>query len=112
MTTTSTLPQGFHDLEPFVDAWASETRQERYDTRMALSIDALDAFYDVVAPRAEEAIEHLNGFDLAELPEAETRLLRLMYSLIMVSYPVNVFRQPRIPDSGAAFFDTVVEPGV
>ena len=32
--------------------------------------------------------------------------------MILVSYPVNVFKQPRIPDSGSAFFDTVVEPAI
>lgn len=110
--TTPTLPEAFRDLEPFVDQWAKETRQERYDTRMALSIEELDEFYDAIAPHAEAAIEYLNGFDLDELPEPETRLMRMMYSLVMVSYPVNVFRQPRIPDSGAAFFDTVQEPEV
>lgn len=110
--TTATLPEAFRDLEPYVDRWAKETRQERYDTRMALSINELDEFYDAIAPHAEAAIEYLNGFDLNELPEAETSLMRLMYSLVMVSYPVNVFRQPRIPDSGAAFFDTVHEPEV
>jgi hypothetical protein len=34
------------------------------------------------------------------------------YSTGFVCHPVNVFLQPRIPDSGAALFDTVVEPGV
>jgi hypothetical protein len=28
------------------------------------------------------------------------------------TYPVNVFKQPRIPDSGAAFFDMVAEPAI
>ena len=32
--------------------------------------------------------------------------------VILVSYAVNVFKQNRIPDSGAAFFDMVVEPAV
>jgi hypothetical protein len=110
--TTSTLPEAFRDLEPYVARWAKATRQERYDTRMSLTIDELDEFYDAIAPHAEAAIEYLNGFDLQDLPESETQLIRLMYSLVMVSYPVNVFRQPRIPDSGAAFFDTVTEPEV
>ncbi|WP_221046694.1 hypothetical protein [Mycobacterium senriense] len=37
-------------------------------------------------------------------------LLHLPYSMIMVSYALNVFKQNRIPDSGAAFFDVVAEP--
>lgn len=31
---------------------------------------------------------------------------------MLVSYAVNIFHQPKIPDSGAAFFDCVVEPAV
>ena len=31
--------------------------------------------------------------------------------MILVSYAVNVFKQNRIPDSGAAFFEMVAEPG-
>ena len=110
--STTTLPDTFRDLEPHVAEWALPTRQERYDVRLSKDIAELELFYDAVAPHAEAAIDHLNGFDLADLPEPETRLLRLLYSLIMVSYPVNIFRQPRIPDSGAAFFDTTAEPAV
>ena len=110
--TTAVLPEEFGQLERYVADWAKPTRQERYDMRLSKTIDELGEFYDAITPRAEQAIEYLNGFDLNELPEAETRLLHLMYSLVMVSYPVNVFKQPRIPDSGAAFFDTVFEPAV
>jgi len=38
------------------------------------------------------------------------RLLQLLYSLVMVSFPVEVWRQPRVPDSGAAYLDLVAEP--
>lgn len=110
--STTDLPGAFRDLEPHVAEWARPTRQERYDMRLSKNIGELEQFYDAIAPRAEEAIEYLNGFDLDDLPDPETRLLQLLYSLIMVSYPVNIFRQPRIPDSGAAFFDTTAEPAV
>ena len=70
------------------------------------------AFYDAIAPRAEEAIAYLNGLDINALPDDATRLLHLLYSMILVSYAVNVFKQNRIPDSGAAFFDMVAEPAV
>lgn len=36
----------------------------------------------------------------------------MLYSLILVSYTVNAFKQNRIPDCGAAFFDMVAEPAV
>lgn len=111
-TSTRSLPEAFQDLEWYVADWALPTRQERYDMRLSKTIDELMAFYDAVAPRAEDAISYLNQFDLNDLPDDATRLLHLLCSMILVSYPVNVFKQPRIPDSGAAFFDTVVEPRV
>ena len=110
--SATTLPAGFGELEPFVSDWAKPTRLERYRTRLSKSMDELGGFYDAVAARAEEAIEYLNGLDLDDLPDDATRLLQLLYSMILVSYAVNVFKQPRIPDSGSAFFDCVVEPAV
>ena len=107
-----TLPRGFEDLEPYVDDWARPTRAERYAMRLSKSIDELEAFYDAVAPHAEAAVTYLDGLDLAHLPDDATRLLHLLYSFILVSYAVNVFKQPRIPDSGSAFFDMVAEPVV
>jgi hypothetical protein len=111
-TSVGTLPDAFRELERYAADWARPTRQERYDMRLSKTIDELSAFYDAIAPRAEEAIAYLNQFDLNELPEDAIRLLHLLYSMIIVAYPVNIFKQPRIPDSGAAFFDTVVEPAV
>ena len=110
--STTTLPDGFADLEPWVEDWAKPTRAERYDVRLSKTFEELVEFYDGVAPRAEAAIAHLDGLDLDALPEDATRLLQLLYSFILVSYAVNIFHQPRIPDSGAAFFDMVHEPAV
>ena len=107
-----TLPEGFADLEPWVADWALPTREQRYAMRLSKTIEELSSFYDAIAARAEQAIAHLDGLDLDDLPEDAARLLQLLYSMILVSYPVNVFLQPRIPDSGAAFFDMVAEPTV
>jgi hypothetical protein len=106
------LPEAFADLEPWVEDWAKPTRAERYATRLSKSYGELAEFYDAAAARAEEAIAYLDGFDLNDLPDDAGRLMRLMYSLILVSYAVNIFRQPRIPDSGSAFFEMVAEPAV
>jgi hypothetical protein len=46
------------------------------------------------------------------MPEAERNLLHLMQSLVMVSFPVEVWKQPRVPDSGATWLDLVVEPRI
>ena len=105
------LPADFADLEPFAD-WSLETEAERYAKRLASSMDELQAFYDAAFPRLDDACAYLDGFDLNALPEDATRLLWLMYSLVNASFPVEVWRQPRVPDSGAASMDMVVEPAV
>ena len=110
--TSLGLPEGFSDLELFVSDWALPTRAQRYEARLSKPYDQLVTFYDTVAPRAEEAIAYLNGLDIDALPDDAERLLHLLYSMILVSYAVNVFKQNRIPDSGAAFFDMVAEPPV
>ena len=38
--------------------------------------------------------------------------MHLMQSLVMVSFPVEVWKQPRVPDSGAAYIELVKEPVV
>ena len=110
--TALALPQGFSDLEPFVADWALPTRAQRYEARLSKPYDELVRFYEAIAPRAEQAIAYLDELDLNELPADAERLLHLLYSMILVSYAVNVFKQNRIPDSGAAFFDMVAEPAV
>ena len=106
------LPQEFSDLQPFVADWALPTRAQRYEARLSKPFDELLNFYDAVAPRTEEAIAYLNGLDIDDLPDDATTLLHLLYSMILVSYAVNVFKQNRIPDSGAACFEMVAEPAV
>lgn len=107
----SKLPEKFADLEPFAD-WCLATEEERYAKRLASSMDELQALYDAVFPRLEDAMGYLDTFPLDELPEDATNLLHLCYSLINASFPVEVWRQPRVPDSGAANMDCIVEPAV
>jgi hypothetical protein len=107
----SVLPEAFADLEPFA-AWSLPSERERYGKRLASTMDELQAFYDAAFPRLEEAITYLDAFALADLPDEATRLLWLCYSLVNASFPVEVWRQPRVPDSGAAAIDVVIEPAV
>jgi hypothetical protein len=106
-----TLPPEFADLEPFAD-WCLRTEAERYAKRLSSSMDDMQALYDAAFPRLEDAYKHLNQFDLNGLPEDALHLLWLYYSLVNVSFPVEVWRQARVPDSGAASMDAVLEPAV
>jgi hypothetical protein len=108
---STSLPAPFADLEPFSD-WALEFERERYAKRLASTMNELQAFYDAAFPRLEAAMAHLDQFELAALPDDAKHLLWLCYSLVNVSFPVEVWRQPRVPDSGAASMDVVVEPAV
>ena len=106
-----TLPAEFADLEPFTD-WCLATEGERYAKRLASSVDEMQAFYDAAFPRLEAALAYLDAFSLDALPDDATQLLWLCYSLVNASFPVEVWRQARVPDSGAASMDVVVEPAV
>jgi hypothetical protein len=103
------LPAEFATLEPFSD-WILATEPERYAKRLASSMTQMQAFYDAAFPELDRALAYLDRFPLDELPEPETDLLNLLKSLVMVSFPVEVWKQARVPDSGAAYLDLVREP--
>ena len=73
-------------------------------------MDEIQAFYDALMPRAEDAMQYLEKFPLDELPEDATRLLKLLYSLILMSFAVEIWKQPFIPDTGTAEFALKLEP--
>src|SRR5215468_11622298 len=104
------LPAQFADLEPFVKEWCLASEPERYAKRLASTMDEMQAFYDAIFPRAEEAIVYLERFPLDDLPDDALRLLQLLYSLILVSFPIEIWRQPYIPDTGTASFELKIEP--
>jgi len=107
----STLPPEFADLEPYA-AWSLERESQRYAARLSSTMDELRAFYDAAFPRLDDAMVYLDRFDVRALPDDARRLLWLCYSLVNVSFPVEVWSQPRVPDSGAASLDMVIEPAV
>ena len=108
---TALLPSEFADLEPFA-GWALPTEGARYDRRLASTMDELQAFYDAAFPRLEAATTYLEQFGMDALPEDGKRLLWLYCALVTVSFPVEVWRQARVPDSGASTFDAVQEPAI
>jgi hypothetical protein len=106
----SLLPREFSDLEPWVADWCLDSEPERYAKRLSSSMAEIQAFYDAVFPRAEAAIQYLEKLPLDDLPEDAFRLLKLLYSLILMSFPVEIWKQPYIPDTGKAQFELKIEP--
>jgi hypothetical protein len=107
----SKLPAEFADLEPFTD-WALPGENARYAKRISSSMDELQAFYDAAFPRLKDGMTYLDALPLSDLPDDATYLLWLFMALVTASFPVEVWRQARVPDSGAATVDTVLEPAV
>lgn len=104
------LPPEFEDLEPFAPLWCLATEAERFEQRTTSSMADMRAFYDAFFPRLEEAIDHCDKYPLHELPADVTNLLRLVYSLVMVSMAVEIFSQPTIVDAADAVLDRIREP--
>ena len=111
MPTSPILPADFADLEPFAE-WSLPGEGQRYAKRLSSTMAELQAFYDAAFPRLEAAAEHLRELPMEGISDEDKHLLWLFASLVTVSFPVEVWRQPKVPDSGASSFDAVVEPAV
>ena len=105
----NTLPAQFSDLEPFV-GWAVPTERARYAKRISSTMEELQSFYDAAFPRMDEALSYLEKFSLDAIPDDAKHLLWLCCALVTVSFPVEAWRQPRVPDSGAAWVELIREP--
>ena len=111
MVDSISLPAEFADLQPF-SGWALQGERARYSKRYESTMDELQAFYDAAFPRTEAALEYLDQYTLEALPDDAKHLLWLYCALVTVSFPVEAWRQPRVPDSGAASIDAVFEPAI
>ena len=111
MTAAPALPSEFADLAPFA-GWALPSESARYAKRIASTMDELQSFYDAMFPRLEAAMQYLDKLPLDALPDDAKHLLWMCCALVTVSFPVEVWRQPRVPDAGASSIDEVVGPAV
>jgi len=104
------LPPAFAPLESYAATWCLATEPERWAQRLRSSMEAMRTFYDAFFPRAEEAIAYCERFPLDDMPADAERLLQLLHSLLMVSYAVEVWKQPQVINSGSARIDRIREP--
>jgi hypothetical protein len=109
--TQTKLPAEFSDLEPFASTWCLATERERFAQRLTTPMDEMQAFYDAITARYDDAMVFCDKFPLDDMPEDATNLMHLLYSMIMVSFPVECWGQGRVPDTGAAYLDLLIEPG-
>jgi len=90
---SSPLPDGFSDLEPWID-WARPTELGRNHKRWSASMAESQAFYDVMQVRGADALVYLNQFPLTALDEAQRTLLYLCLALAEVAVTVEMYGEP------------------
>jgi hypothetical protein len=98
----SKLPEEFADLERFTD-WCLPTEEERYSKRLNSTMTEMQELYDAGMGRLEDVMVFL---------DARFPLMHLMQSVVMVSFPIEVWKQPRVLDSGASYIQLIKEPVV
>jgi hypothetical protein len=104
------LPTEFAALEPFVETWCLETEPQRWERRLASTMDDMRAFYDACFPLAPAAMDYCDQFPLHDMPDDAQRLFHLLESLALVSYAVEVWGQPVPVNVGSARMDRTREP--
>jgi hypothetical protein len=112
MGSDAMLPEQFSDLEAFAQIWALPTANERCDRRLEATMEEMSSFYDAVLPRGDEIFDYLDQFDYPDLPESAVHLVWLLCALSVVSFSVDVFKQPRVPDAGEGTLPITVEPAL
>lgn len=106
----SMLPKEFADLEPFAADWCIAAESDRYAKRLASSYRELRALYDAVTPRADAAMSYCDRYPLDSLPADALNLVHLLYSWVTVTFAIECWSQPAVPDSGAAYLDCLAAP--
>ena len=110
-TDTRLLPEPFADLEPVAATWALPTANERCARRLAGTMPELEAFYEAASARADDAIEDLEQFGLDDMGDDALRLFWMLCSVSVVSFAVDVFKQPKTIDAGDGVLPVTIEPG-
>ncbi|MER5183448.1 hypothetical protein ABT009_34745 [Streptomyces sp. NPDC002896] len=105
------FPPEFADLEPFAD-WAIPTERARYAKRISSTMEELDTFYNAAFPHLESGTSYLEKVEMENISEEDKHLLWLFCALVTVAFPVEAWRQPKVPDAGASSIDAILEPAV
>ena len=104
------LPTEFADLEPFAEKWCLATERARYAARLASTMEELQAFYDAIFPRVRDTMAFCDEFPLKDMPAEALNLLRMLFSFVIVSFAVELWRQPYVPNTCGTAFDRYLEP--
>ena len=91
------LPEGFHDLEPYLE-WSLATDRERITKRKMSPMAEITAFYEAMLPRMSEILSFLEQYpveqDTAQTPADVQRLFFLTLSLAKIAPAVELYGYP------------------
>ena len=110
MTRAALLPAEFDDLENYAVKWAKATEDERWEVRLNSTFDEVRDFYETFFPRVEAALKHCDQFPVDAMPEEAKNLTYLLCALNTASFAVECWGQNKVPDTGAAKVDCIVQP--
>lgn len=91
---TGLLEARFSDLDRWVDKWSLETEAERFAHRVHADYADITAFYEALAPRMDEIIDHLNTAPLDGLSAEQKRLYHLAQSFFEAAVAVEMLQEP------------------
>jgi hypothetical protein len=103
------LPAPFAQLQPFVSKWDQPGTNERYAKRLSSNIAELQEFYDGITPLIPNIKAYLDAKPFDGYTDADRRLGRLVFAWVYVAEAVEVFKQPRVPNS-KNFWNMKIEP--
>jgi hypothetical protein len=107
--TAVILPEQFAELQRFVAKWDKPGTAERYAVRLASTMEDLQDFHDALFQRMVTIRAYLDGKSFDAYSDADRRLGRLAFAWISAAEAVEVFKQPRVPDS-KGYWDVRAEP--
>lgn len=90
------LPEGFAELEQFVDRWAGDNVEARVAAREESSMEAIEEFYEAMLARADDAAAIIDLHDLHDLPEDVGTLCKLLLGLAHAASAVEFIGAPRV----------------
>lgn len=96
---TELLPTPFKDLTRFVEKWDLPGTNERYAERLGSRYEDLEDFHGALGKHLPEIKTYLDAREFADYSDADRRLARLAFAWPSVAEAVEVFKQPRVPDS-------------
>ena len=104
-----TLPPAFADLEPYAD-WSLADRDASASPSASRARWRSSRPSTTPPSRASTTPWPTSiSSTSTRCPPTRSRLIWMYYSLMTVSFPVEVWRQPRVPDSGASSVDCVLD---